>query len=62
LKTLATLFKKDTSSDGPVSKYQTYYQSSTAAKNWKAYVCAVVSGTPDQYNTCNACPKTTKLH
>jgi sphingomyelin phosphodiesterase acid-like 3 len=56
LKALTDVFKTDTSSDGPVSKYQMYYQSTPATLNWKAYLCAISSGTPDEYNACKPCP------
>jgi sphingomyelin phosphodiesterase acid-like 3 len=54
LTTLTNIFKTRPTST-QVSNYQKYYQSSPATSNWHAYVCAIVSDTPDKYNTCNAC-------
>lgn len=54
LTALTGIFKTDPSGTA-VANYKKNYESSAATKNWSAYVCAVVSDTPDKYNTCSVC-------
>ncbi|HEY4356218.1 MAG TPA: hypothetical protein VGN16_10760 [Acidobacteriaceae bacterium] len=53
LTALTGIFKTDPTGTA-AGNYKQYYESG-ATSNWSAYVCAIVSDTPDQYNTCNVC-------